>query len=211
MALENKLGIKDSATLAREEKRISRNALKTSVGVFLLTVLFHFLFSVLFAILLTYWLMPIFIAIFPGMKVWAQGLDAEGDLAVFKSLCAVAAPLALFPAMTLGLRFSKKRKKEFIEHSKGTIPYKDAMVFHLKRYGLLDAIFFGTLLLVLAIVFAISKGALVVLVFPAAFFMFDTFGVVLGLVLTLLLMCLSMLFGIFFSQKKWRANYLIHQ
>ena len=192
-------------------KYISKDAVKTSVGVFARMILFHYLLSVFFALLLTYWLMPHLIALFPSMKAWAQGLDAEGNLAVFEALCAVAAPLALFPSMTLALQLSKKRKKEFIEHSEGTAPYKDAMLFHLKRYGLSDAIFFGALLLVLAVIFAISKGALVVLLFPAAFFLFDTFGILLGLVCALLLTCLSMLFGVFFSQRKWRANYLIHQ
>lgn len=190
---------------------ISKDAVKTSVGVFARMILFHYLLSVFFALLLTYWLMPHLIALFPSMKAWAQGLDVEGDLAVFEVLCAVAAPLALFPSMTLALRLSKKRKKEFIEYSEGTAPYKDAMLFHLKRYGLSDAIFFGALLLVLAVIFAISKGALVVLLFPAAFFLFDTFGVLLGLVCALLLTCLSLFFGVFFSQRKWRAAYLIHQ
>ena len=103
------------------------------------------------------------------------------------------------------------RKKDFLAHSKGKISYIDGIKYHFVEYGFLDLFYGLGMVIVLAIIYSIAGDIFVVRVFPIAFTMFRSFGMVAGPIVAIISVCISMLSGIFFSQKKWRAEYFINE
>ena len=188
-----------------------KRKLKNSIVVCLFMLLFNFLFSSLCYLLIWYWAIPNISTVLPIFKKWIESLGDDVLPFAYDFLYAVSACIAVFPSAVLAYGLSKTRRKEFIAYSKARISYLDGIKYHGIEYGLYDlACSFG-LVMVLAIVYAFAGDVFIVKCFPIALTMFQSLGSILGTMVTVILTGVAMLAGIFFSQKKWRAEYFINE
>ena len=193
------------------KSKLDKRKLKNSIVVCLLMLLFHFLFSSLCYLLIWYWAIPNLCTVFPIFKQWIESLGNDALPVAYDVLYAVSACIAVFPGAVLAYGLSKKRRKEFIAYSKARISYWDGIKYHGMEYGRYDlACSFG-LVMILAIVYLIAGDVFIVRCFPIAFTMFQSLGIILGTIVAVLLTGAAMLAGIFFSQKKWRAEYFVNE
>ena len=109
-----------------------------------------------------------------------------------------------------GISSFQKEKKDFFAYSKGRISYADGIKYHVATYGAYDFASVGIMTLLLAILFALAGESFIVRAFPVLFTMLNALGVV-GLLVAALLIGAAMIMGIFFSQKKWRAEYFMNE
>ena len=194
--------------------KINKDTLKSSIAVSAIMLLFNLIFSFLGMILISYWLLPNLCGVLPSLENYFNFLDDAGmermnDIIYFISSC-----IAIFPGAIFAYRLSKKRKKEFLKHSKGRISYLDGINYHIREYGLTDVLCMSVIIVIFGSLRLMAGNAGIVKVFPIAFNTFNTFnilGFILGLLLTVVLAGLSMLCGIFFSQRRWRAEYFFEE
>ena len=101
--------------------KIDKDTLKSSIAVAAIMLLFNLIFSFLGMILILYWLLPNLCSVLPSLENYFNFLDDAGmermnDIIYFISSC-----IAIFPGAIFSYRLSKKRKKEFLKHSKGVL------------------------------------------------------------------------------------------
>ena len=191
--------------------KISIDKLKSSIIVCFFMVLFNFLFSMAVFLLIWYWAMPNISFLIPPLKTWLESLGDETLPVAYDILYAVSSLIAVFPSTTLAFRISKKRKKEFLADSKGRISYANGIKYHIYKYGAYDLASISVLTLILTIVYMIAGDVFVVRVFPIVFTMVQALGGIIGFVVVIILICASMIVAMFFSQKKWRAEYFLNE
>ena len=194
--------------------KIDKDTLKSSIAVSAIMLLFNLIFSFLGMILIWYWLLPNLCSVLPSLENYFNFLDDAGMERMNNIIYFISSCIAIFPSAVFSYRLSKKRKKEFLKHSKGRISYPDGIKYHIREYGLTDALCMSVIIVIFGSLRLMAGNAGIVKVCPIAFNTFNTFnilGFVLGLLLTLVLAGLSILFGIFFSQRRWRAEYFFEE
>lgn len=189
--------------------KITAKGIKSSIIVCFFMLLFNFLFSMLAFLLIFYWAIPNLSTIFPTLKAYFESLDEEIMPVVYDIVYLISACIAVFPGTTLAYRIAKTRKKEFLAYSKGRISYADGIRYHLAEYGACDILCTSCIIILLAITYMLAGDVFIVRFFPLAFNLFKSLGIVLGFLVTAILTGLSMLCGVLFSQKKWRARYFL--
>ena len=189
--------------------KINKKGLKSSVITCFFVILFNFVFSILAFLLVWYWAIPNICMIVPNFKVYFESLDEELLPIAYNIIYSIGACIAIFPSTLLAYRVSRKRQKEFLDYSKGCISYSDGLKYHFMQYGLLDGICILSVTVLLAVIYMAAGDIFIVRVFPIAFNMFSNLGTIFGILVTAVLTGLSMIFGAFFAQKKWRAQYFV--
>ena len=187
---------------------VSKDKLKASFYIAFLTILFNLLLTTVFFFLLWYWLIPKAFPLFPNFARYLQGLDDDSLLIAYDVVYTAGSVLAIFPGMFLAYRMSKPWKKAFLAYSNGRISYSEGMRYHLTEYGASD----GIALTVTAIAFTIAAVAFnggVAKLFPLVFYLCRSLGGALGWGVSVILLFGSALVGVFFAQRKWRAEYFV--
>lgn len=172
-------------------------------------VLFNFLFSTLCFFLLWYWLVPKAFPFFPRFALYLQNLDDDSLLKAYDIFYTVGSLLAIFPSAVVAYRLSKQRKKEFLKYSGGRISYGAGLQYHLTEYGASDGIAIAAVTLLFAILTALMGNGFIARIFPLALYMCRFLGVLLGFFVTAVLTLGSAFGGVFFAQKKWRAEHFV--
>ena len=174
-------------------------------------VLFNFLFSMTVFLLIWYWAMPNISFLIPPLKTWLESLGDETLPIAYDILYAVSSLIAVFFSTTLAFRISKKRKKEFLAHSKGRISYIEGIKYHIRQYGAYDLAIISAVALILTIIYVAAGDVFIVRAFPIVFTMVQALGGILGVIVSMTFICLSIIVAIFFAQKKWRAEYFLNE
>ena len=191
--------------------KINKELLKSSVLTCFFVVLFNFFFSIIAFLLIWYWVIPNISTIVPVLKKYLESLSDEFLPIAYDIVYAISACIAIFPSAISAYRMSKKRKKEFLAYSKGCISYIDGIKYHIAQYGVYDIICTSALIILLTFIYMIAGDVFIVRFFPLVFCMFSRLGIILGFIVSFIFTALSMFCGIFFSQKKWRAEYFISE
>lgn len=191
--------------------KIRIDSLKSSIIVCFFMVLFNFLFSMTVFLLIWYWAMPNISFLIPPLKTWLESLGDETLPIAYDILYAVSSLIAVFFSTTLAFRISKKRKKEFLAHSKGRISYIEGIKYHIRQYGAYDLAIISAVVLILTIIYVAAGDVFIVRAFPIVFTMVQALGGIIGFIVAMILICASMIAAIFFSQKKWRAEYFLNE
>lgn len=191
--------------------KTNKEGLKSSIVTCFFILLFNFLFSIVAFLLFWYWMIPNISTIVPALKTYLESLSDEFLPIAYDIVYSISACIAIFPSAIFAYRISKKRKKEFLAYSKGRISYLDGIKYYIARYGVYDIICTLVLIILLAFIYMIAGDVFIVRFFPLAFCMFSRLGIIFGFIVSLILTTLSMFCGIFFSQKKWRAEYFISE
>ena len=187
---------------------MTNGKLKASFSMAFLVVLFNLLLTSACFFLLWYWLIPKTFPLFPNLARYLQGLDDDSLRIAYDIVYTAGAVLAIFPGTVLAYRMSKRWKKAFLAYSSGRISYSEGVRYHLTEYGISD----GIALTVTVFVFALASVAFnggVAKLFPMVFYLCRSLGGLLGLCVSMILLFSSALVGIFFAQKKWRADYFL--
>ena len=187
--------------------KLSKEKLKSSIITSLLTVLLSFIFLYVAFFLIWYWIMPKLCVIIPPLKTYIESLNDSALPDAYNIVLSISSCIAIFPGAIISHSVSKKRKKEFLAYSNGRISYVNGIKFHIAEYGLSDIISISLIIIVSVILFLVNGTGF----FPIAFYMLKNLGVVLGLIVTILWVTLSIFFGIFFSQKKWKVQHFIDE
>ena len=191
--------------------KISIDSLKSSIIVCFFMVLFNFLFSMTVFLLIWYWAMPNISFLIPPLNTWLESLGDETLPIAYDILYAVSSLIAVFFSTTLAFRISKKRKKEFLAHSKGRISYIEGIKYHIRQYGAYDLAIISAVALILTIIYVAAGDVFIVRAFPMVFTMVQALGGILGVIVSMTFICLSIIVAIFFAQKKWRAEYFLNE
>ena len=191
--------------------KISIDKIKKSIIFCLFVVLFNFIFSIAVFLLIWYWLIPNVSVVIPPLKVWLQSLDDDVLPIAYDIVYAVSSLFAIFPGSTLALRISKKRKKDFLAHSKGRISYIEGIKYHIRQYCAYDLAIISAVVLILTIIYVAAGDVFIVRAFPIVFTMVQALGGILGVIVSMTFICLSIIVAIFFAQKKWRAEYFLNE
>lgn len=186
---------------------INKEKLKSSLLLCVFLLFFNILFSTAIFLLIWYWAIPNICIMFSTFKTHLESLSIESAAVVKDTFFCIGAYIAIFPSAIIACRLSKKRKKEFFDYSKGRSSYIDGLKYYIARYGIYDTVCISITIVLSVILYAFAGNMLVAKFFPTAYYMFEKLGLILGLVVMLLSTNLSMLCGVFFSQKKWRAEY----
>lgn len=189
--------------------KINKKYLKSSLVTCFFVILFNFVFSILAFLLVWYWAIPNVCMVAPDFKLYFESLNEELLPVAYNIIYSIGSCIAIFPSTLFAYRVSKTRRKEFCDYSKGRISYKNGLKYHFMQYGVIDGICILSVTALLAIVYMAAGDIFIVRVFPIAFNMFSNFGTVFGILVTVVLTGLSMIFGAFFAQKKWRAQYFV--
>ena len=188
---------------------MSTKTIKGSLKTCFFVLLFNFLFSMVAFFLIWYWAIPNVCIIVPALETQLESLDDTKLALCTDIVSAIGACLAIFPTGTFAYRISKQKKKDFFAYSKGRISYTDGIKFHFRKYGSSDILCLSCVIVLLTLLYAFVGDIVVIRVFPVAFWMFEYLGVLLGCLATIVFTGLSMLYGVFSAQKKWRAEYFI--
>ena len=191
--------------------KISIDSLKSSIIVCFFMVLFNFLFSMTVFLLIWYWAMPNISFLIPPLNTCLESLGDETLPIAYDILYAVSSLIAVFFSTTLAFRISKKRKKEFLAHSKGRISYIEGIKYHIRQYGAYDLAIISAVALILTIIYVAAGDVFIVRAFPIVFTMVQALGGILGVIVSMTFICLSIIVAIFFAQKKWRAEYFLNE
>lgn len=185
-----------------------------------LTLVFNLLLSILLYVLIWYWLLPNLGFFIPSLLPL---LDATYENSVptphhfLNNLCSV---ITILPSAILACRLLKRCKRAFSQYDKCMMSYKEGMLDYWQDYGLSDAIVFGAAAIALMLMYATTGDLLTVVfrapdgvgyisLFPLAFALFKFAGTLFGGLLLIIMLAFAMLGGVFFAQKKWRADYFI--
>ena len=172
-------------------------------------ILLNFIFSTVCFFLLWYWLTPKFFPLFPSFAAYLQGLD-DGELMVaYDIYYTIASILAMFPGTALAYRFSAKQKKQFLKTSGGRISYGDGIRHHLTEHGISDGIAFFTVVLLFCVLSVIGESMGIGKAFPLTYYLCNAWGFLPGLLASVVLTGAASFSGVFFAQKKWRAEHFI--
>ena len=186
---------------------VTKDKLKVSFATAFWVILFNFLFSIVCFFLLWYWLIPKTFPLFPNFAYYLQHMDDDSLLKAYDIFYTVGSILAIFPSVVVAYRLSGRRKKDFLKISGGRISYGEGIRYHLTEYGISDGIAFATMSL-LGIILAVAMGRSLK-VFPLALYMYLALGAPLGFIVTVVVIISSAFGGVFFAQKKWRADYFV--
>ncbi len=190
------------------KNNVTKDKLKASFSMAFLAILFNLLLTSVCFFLLWYWLIPKTFPIFPNFARYLQGLDDDSLLVAYDIVYTVGSVLAIFPGMVLAYRMSKRWKKAFLTYSSGRISYSEGIRYHLTEYGASD----GLALTVIVLAFTLASVAFnggVAKLFPLVFYLCRSLGGLFGLGVSVILIFGAAVVGIFFAQKKWRAEYFV--
>ena len=187
--------------------KITKEALKSSVITSAIIILLGFAFLYVIFFLLWYWIMPKLCVIIPTLKTYIESLNDSALPEAYNIVLSISSCISLFISTTLAYSVSKQRKKKFLTYSKGLISYSDGIKYHIDEYALSDSICMSAIIIASLILYLTNSTGF----FPAAFYMFKNFGIVLGLIATAILTIASMICGIFFSQRRWKVQYFIDE
>ncbi len=190
------------------KRKITKEKMKASLATVLRAVLFNYLLTAVCFFLLWYWVTPKIFPLFPHFAEYLQNLDDDGLLVAYDIFYAISSVLAIFPGMCLAYRLSGRRKKDFFKHSDGRISYAEGIRYHLTEYGASDGIVLTVFVFVFTLISAAFNGGAGKL-FPLAFYLCRFLGALLGWIVTAVLVFGAAFCGIFFSQRKWRAEHFI--
>lgn len=190
--------------------KINKESLKSSFTICFFTLLFNFVFWYFSFFIIWYWAIPNICTIVPIFKTHLESLSDEILPVAYNIVYSIGSVISIFPSTILAYRISKKRKKDFLSQTKGRISYVDGINYHFTKHGLSDLIFSSITIILPTLIYIIASKSPLIRFFPTAFYMLNSLGVIFGFLVTTLLTALAMFCGIFFSQKKWRAEYFIN-
>ena len=191
--------------------KISKYALQSSLILSFFIFLFNLLFSVLIMLVIWYWGFPKVCVIAPKFEHYLEFLDDAGMTNINNIVYLVSTCLAMLPSAILAYRISKKRKKEFIKYSKARISYSDGLKYHIQEYGFSDAVCMLAIIGVLTLCYIFAGNTWIIRNIPMIFYPFSILGILIGFVLVIALTGISMLGGIFFAQRRWRAEHFFEE
>lgn len=191
--------------------KINLPSFRSSIITCFCVLLFNFLFSMIAFLLIWYWAIPNVFTVLPALETRLESMNDEKLTLMSDAIYAVGACLTMVPSTAFAYRISKQRKKAFFAYSKGRISYVNGIKLHFQEYGFSDIVCMASIIVLLTILYTMAGDVIAVRFFPMAFWMFEYLGVVLGFLTATVLTALSMLCGVFFSQKRWRAEYFIGQ
>ncbi len=190
------------------KRKITKEDMKASLATALRAVLFNYLLTAVCFFLLWYWVTPKLFPLFPRFAEYLQKLDDDGLLVAYDIFYTISSVLAMFPGMCWAYRLSKRRKKDFFKHMDGRISYAAGVRYHLTEYGASDGISLAAIAFVFALISAAFSGGVGKL-FPLVFYLSRALGVLPGWIVAVVLMLGAAICGIFFSQRKWRAEHFV--
>ena len=185
--------------------------IKHSIFTTFLIILFNLILTTVFFFMLWYWITPKIYPFVPGLSSYLQKLDDESLLIAYDIYYSISSVLAIFPSAVLAYRVSKSRKKEFLEYSGGRISYGDGIRYHLIEYGIQDGITLVVAVLLFSALTMVLGDSFISKLFPLPFRMCNAFGMVLGVLISIILTVASAFLGVFFAQRKWRAEHFIDE
>lgn len=191
--------------------KIDKVTLKSSLTVSFFILVFNLLFSTLGIVFIWSWLLPKVCVFVPELETYLEFLDDAGRTNINNIVYLVSACLAMLPSAILAYRISKKRKKEFIKHSKARISYTGGLKYHIQEYGFSDAVCMLAIIGVLTLCYIFAGNTWIIRNIPMIFYPLSTLGIILGVLLVVVLTGISMLGGIFFAQRRWRAEHFFEE
>ena len=185
-----------------------------------LTLVFNLLLSILLYVLIWYWLLPNLGFFIPSLLPFLEATYENSVPTPHHFLNNVCSVITILPSAILACRLLKKRKKAFCQYDKCMLSYKAGLLDYWQNYGLSDAIVFSVATIALVLMYATSENLLTVVfrtpdgvsyisLFPLAFTLFKLTGAFFGGLILLIMLAFAALGGVFFAQKKWRADYFI--
>lgn len=191
--------------------KIGKDDLKSSLILSFFIFLFDLLFSVLGMLFIWSWLFPKVCVFVPEFETYLEFLD-EAEMAKINNIVyLVSTCLAMLPSAIFAYRISKKRKKKFIQYSKARISYADGLKYYTQEYAFSDAVCMFAIILLLALCYIFAGNTWIIRNIPMIFYPFSTLGVLLGFILLMLVTSASMLGGVFFAQRRWRAEHFFEE
>lgn len=162
------------------------------------------LFGVLLFWLVLNCLLPTVFEFFPDLADRYEQLSETELYTLYRTTYQISALIALFPSSILVNTLQKRRNDIFIKETRGLIPKKEGLRFHVERYRLSDLVTI-ILIAVICLCMAITKS----MATPALPFdlFYDHWGILPGFVLSLLLLLIAQLVGVLSAQSRWRADY----
>ncbi len=191
--------------------KFSKDALQSSLILSFFIFLFNLLFSALIMLVIWYWVFPKVCVIAPKFEHYLEFLDDAGMTKISNIIHLISTCLAMFPSAILAYRISKKRKKEFIKYSKARISYSDGLKYYISEYAFSDAVSMFALIVILTFGYMITGNSWIIRNIPMIFYPFSILGILIGFVLVIALTGISMLGGIFFAQRRWRAEHFFEE
>lgn len=188
---------------------LNKETLKDSLLIALLSIVFNFIFYMVVFLLIWSWLIPGICLFVPPLKAWFEALNQGDTSAALVIMDAISAVVAAFPACALALKFSKKRKKEFLEKTGGIVSYKEGIRIHYLTYVKSDTVAYLLLTVLFALIFIIFGDIILARVFPLVCMTFKALGIILGTLTTVITLALSSVASVFFAQRRWRAEHFI--
>jgi hypothetical protein len=186
-----------------------RSKFKSSIRTAIFVILFNFILSTVCFFLLWYWITPKLYPLIPGLSSYLQNLDDDSLLIAYDLYYTIASTLSVIPGATFAYRMDKQRKKAFLKYSEGRISYGEGIRYHFAEYGVADCIALAITVLLFSVLSVSLGDGFISKLFPLPFYMCRTFGLALGFLVSMILTIGSAVGGIFFAQKKWRAEFFI--
>ena len=199
------LGLPEAASepAEGEEKRKGHMGAVDFPFLVLFTVIFSLAFGYLIYFVAVYMLIPVAAELILPLESLLDGIgrkyDAELIYAKIRSFCTL---LALFPgtyAANGGLRF---REEDFIHDTGGTIVTSEALKYHMQRHLVCDIASTVTTVAICFVLWLLGQGSL-----SAHGFLYDAFGIPLGLLLSAIMSAVAQLSGVILAQNAWRGDY----
>ncbi len=160
--------------------------------------------------IITFFLVPLIGEIIPPVFEYFNELNEPENFAellafdtVVKIICTY---IAFIPATVIAYIFSKRARRDFIDETKCLVGYKEGLKYHISKYWMSDIIFFAALYFCLWLLRLM--GIYIMGFVPLVAAAYEVFGFFLGWIIFVLYTYSASLSGVFFAQRKWRADYL---
>ena len=187
------------------KRTLAEDSLLDVIKSVFLTVILGWIINIVLAYILDILVMsaalPQFGGLFPALQEHLRAISTDTNASErFADLIFCACMLlSCIPSFTITYRFNKRRKEKFLSETKGFIPRKEGLIFHLKKHWLSEAA-----ISICQLILFLSTG----LFSPTGFFRI-LIGKAAAFPISILLILIVQILGILSSQSHWRAVHFI--